>query len=608
MIMRARTRSALFAALVVSLIPLAARAQDSTLDRAMHDELDRSIRELHLGQLARPYYIAYRVFEEWGLGATATGGSLVSSTANHSRHFDPEVRVGDYAFDNTNFSEFSGGVALVSVGGGDEGVSFGSEGLPLDESYLELRRQMWLMTDFAYKQAAESFAGKKAALVNRSRRDSLPDFSRASPTHTIDTLPPIVLERSAAESLVRTLSAVPQLAGMYRSMVTLGVGNGRMFLLNTEGTTAIVRHPLLSLAIAGATQAVDGAPISGTMRRYARSAAELPPVDQLTRDIRAFALRLDSLRQAPVLDQYSGPVLLEGHAAAELFAESFAPALVGRRAPTGGPDVAAMMEASGRRMAAFGDRLGSRVLPTPLTVIDDPTVAEYAGAPLLGSYRVDDDGVPGRRKVLVDNGIVKQVLTTRTPVHGAPESTGNRRGDGAAASNMLVTSTAAVSDTELRSRLLALVKQRGLPFGLIIRELGVSAPNHEDPMAMLSAMRGRGAGRSVLLAYRLYPDGREELVRGARLVDVGAESFRDIVAVSQNAAILHRPSLSLGGMSSFMIPVELLESLGDADGAVPMASYVVPSLLFEDLSLERVEGEQPKPPVSPPPGSTSVRQ
>ncbi|HKN67837.1 MAG TPA: hypothetical protein VJW73_16250, partial [Gemmatimonadaceae bacterium] len=100
----------------------------------------------------------------------------------------------------------------------------------------------------------------------------------------------------------------------------------------------------------------------------------------------------------------------------------------------------------------------------------------------------------------------------------------------------------------------------------------------------------------------------EELVRGARLVDVGAESFKDVLAVSQNPAILHRASLGLGGMASFMMPVELLESLGDAAGGVPMASYVVPALLFEDLSLERVEGEQPKPPVSPPPGSASGPQ
>ncbi|HKN65297.1 MAG TPA: hypothetical protein VJW73_03425, partial [Gemmatimonadaceae bacterium] len=168
MTMRALTRSGFLAALVVSFTALAAHAQDSTLDRAMHDELERSIKELHLGQLARPYYIAYRVFEEWGLGATATGGSLVRSGANRNRHFEPEVRVGDYAFDNTNFSEFGGGVGLIAFGGGDEGVSFGPGGLPLDESYLELRRQMWLMTDLAYKQAAESFASKKAALLNRS--------------------------------------------------------------------------------------------------------------------------------------------------------------------------------------------------------------------------------------------------------------------------------------------------------------------------------------------------------------------------------------------------------------------------------------------------------
>lgn len=602
MICIVRRASTLVVGLVLAAAP--ARAQDSTLQRALHDELDRSIRDLRLGQLERPYFIAYRAYDSREVGASATGGSLLSSHTHHGRNVMPELRVGSYEFDNTNFMNFGGGIGLVSIAGGDDDGDFdGWPGqLPLDDSYLELRRQIWLITDFTYKHAAESYAAKRAALLNRSRRDSLPDFSRATPTRTIDTLPAASFERGDAESLVRALSAVPELARLDRSGVSVAVDNSDQYLITSEGTTSFVRRPQILVSASASTHASDGSPLGASFRVYARSVQTLPSQQQLASDIRALALRVDSLRSAPVLERYTGPVLFEGRAAAELFAERFAASLVGRRIPEGGADLAAMLDMGGRGAMSFADRVRSRVLPTSVSVVDDPTLATSDGVQLLGRYAVDADGVPARRKVLIENGIVKQVLTTRVPVRGFLESTGNRRGDGAAPSNLILTSTNGVSDAELKTRLLGLVKDRGLEYGIIVRELGSAVVNREDPMAMMNEMRGRGAGRGIFLAYRIYPDGREELVRGARLMDVTVESFKDIVAISRSATVLHRPVVGFGELP-FSPPAEMLESLDAGAGAsLPLASYVVPSLLFEDLSLERSRGEQPRPPLSPPPG------
>ncbi|HEY2375588.1 MAG TPA: metallopeptidase TldD-related protein [Gemmatimonadaceae bacterium] len=558
------------------------------------------MRGLRLGQLERPYFIAYRAYDARSIGASATGGSLLSSGTRHSRNVGPEVRVGDYAFDNTNFMNFGSSGMLMALGGED--FDFGAGSLPLDDSYLEFRRQVWLMTDMAYKHAAETYAEKRAALLNHSRRDSLPDFSRVTPTQTIDTTSVITLDRAEAESLVRALSAVAEFARLDRSSVRIGVDNTDQYLLNSEGTSAFVRRPQFSLTASASTQATDGAPLGASFHVYGHSLKDLPSREELARDIRTLALHLDSLRSAPVLEHYSGPVLFEGRAAAELFAERFAPALVGRRTPQGSADFAAMMDATGRGATPLSDRVRSRVLPNSMTVVDDPTLTTQDGVPLLGTYRVDNDGVPARRTVLIERGIVKQVLTTRVPVRGFLESTGNRRGDGAAPSNIVVTTTNGVSDAELKNRLVTMVKDRGLDYGLIVRELGSGAVNRDDPSAMMSELRGRGAGRLVLLAYRVYPDGREELVRGARLLGVSAESFKDIVAVSGRTTVLHRPTIAMGAFP-FSPPMEMLESLGDLAGeSLPLASYVVPSLLFEDVSLERSSGEQPRPPLSPPPG------
>jgi hypothetical protein len=416
----------------------------------------------------------------------------------------------------------------------------------------------------------------------------------------VDTVAPVTYSLRDAEALVRGLSALPELARLDHSNVHLSVGNTRTLMLNTEGTRTLVSRGLISISASAQTQATDGAPLAASMHVYATSAERAPTRDQLAAAIRVMATRLDSLRRAPVLDRYSGPVLIEGRAAAELFAEDFAPALIGHRRPGAGqPDFAAMMAATGRGVASFTDRVGSRVLPAFLSVVDDPTISELNGVPLFGSYRVDDDGVLAQRKVLVDSGIVKRVLTTRVPVRDSLGSTGNRRGEGAAPSNLIVTTSSGVSDAELRTRLLALVKQRGLPYGLIVRELGGTSISRDDPMEMMAAMRSRGGGRSVLFAYRVYADGHEELVRGARLVDFAVQSFKDILAVSSTTTVIHRVAMS----SNLPIPPEMLEAIGaEAGSAASLASYVVPSMLFEDLSLEHSSGEQPRPPLSPPPG------
>jgi predicted Zn-dependent protease len=590
--------AAVAATILVSATPGAAAAQDDALGRALRDELARSIKELKVDQLERPYYIAYRVREEQGFDVSATMGSLLGGSESRGRALVPEVRVGDYAFDNTNFMGMGGGGMGISFGRGGAPMSFFG-GLPLDDNYIELRRQIWLATDAAYKEAAETFAAKKAALLNRARRDTLADLSRVTSTQTTDELPSVAESRSDAESLVRDLSALPELTRLSHSSVSMAVSNSRSRLITSEGTTSVESRPLITISASASTQAVDGEPLQAGLHVFVRSMQSVPSRDQLRRDVRSFALRLDSLRSAPVLERYNGPVIIEGRAAGELFAEVFAPALSGRRRPEGGPDFAAMMEANGRGVTSFTEKLGSRVLPTFLSVLDDPTISERNGQPLFGNYRVDDDGVPGVRKTVVDNGALKLVLTTRTPVQGSSQSTGNHRGGGASPSNLIVTSTTAVSDPELKSKLLALVKQRGLEYGVVIRELGGASMIADDPMSFISAMRGRGAGRRVLLAYRVYPDGREELVRGVRLSDVTAQSFKDILAVSSSETVLHRPAI---GSSDLPFPVEMMEMMQDAGPSVALASYVVPAMLFEDLSLTRDTGERPKLPLSGPPG------
>ncbi len=564
------------------------------ITRAMRDELARSMEKLRLPQLDKPYFIAYRIHEARGLEASATCGSLLSSSDDDSRirALTVEVRVGDYAFDNSNF------LSPPSFSLGTIHPQFGFNELPIDDNYLEIRRQVWLATDGSYKQAVEQLAAKKAALQNKTRAEDLPDFSKENPTQIMDIEPAVQMKRSDAEMRVRKLSKLlGAKPGLNSSMVSLSVSNGRSLYLNSEGTFYEKSHPLVTLTAASSTQAADGMKLGDSVTFYSDSRDRLPPDDRVAALIEEMGGRLKSLRDAPVLARYNGPVLFEGRAAAEIFAEEFAGGLAGQRKPVSGMGE---MEAIFERFpqfagSSFVGKIGARVLPDFLSVVDNPTLSVYGQEPLFGGYKVDDDGVLAHETRLVEGGILKTLLTARTPVEGVTHSTGNGRRGGPIPSNLIVEAREGLSETELKSRLVEMMKRSNLDYGIVVRKIGggTGAGMEEQALAMFSGMTGQpGAGKAVLLAYKVYPDGREEMIRGAHLSGLTAESFKGIVAASKSAIVFsspHTPQFNFS--SSFFLSFGAAQSL-------PMVSYIVPSLLFEDLSLTKPAQETPNPPFS----------
>ncbi len=568
--MRAAARTlAVVIASSCALCPLAAQAPGGdALDRAMRDELQRSMRELRLGQLDKPYFIGYRVIETNMSVAMARYGSLAGSRERRSRVLAVELRVGDYSFDNSNM--------------------FASPHLlPVDDDYLAIRREIWLATDEAYKNAVQAIASKRVARMNRQKggSDTIADFSKEPATQTVDEQPLRPVAMTELQSLVRELSGVRELKALQSSSATITVTQTRERFLTSEGTTIVRSRSLATVGIDGGTQATDGALLQASTTMIGRTLDALPARAALVQRVRALAQDLDSLRTAPVIDRYAGPMLFEGRAAAQLFAQAFAPGLVaGRRAQMGG--------------GGFADKLGSRVMPEWMTVSDDPTRHALGGEPLLGDYAVDEEGVPARANVVVEGGYLKTLLTTRVPVEGVERSTGNARGGGAAPSNLIVSVDSGLGDAALRRRLLALVQKRKLPYGIIVRDLDANRFT-----AMMQAMESgdyeslaaQSGGTALVAAYRVYPDGREERIRGARMTGVTSESFRDIIAASATPTVLHEVG-SGGGLLASMT----MQTSGFGGAPTPV-SYAVPSLLFEDVTLAKPSGARPKPPLSEPP-------
>jgi hypothetical protein len=347
----------------------------------------------------------------------------------------------------------------------------------------------------------------------------------------------------------------------------------------------------VSLNVLASTQAADGMPLFDSYDIGVPTQADLPSRDSLMAAVRGLAARLTQLRQVPLADSYEGPVLFEAEAAAELFNAVIAPKMVGTRRPVANAQFDQMMAMTANDWI---DMLGSPVLPKFLSVVDDPTLRSIDGISVDG-YRVDDDGVPARATTVVDHGVLKTLLTTRVPVMGIEHSTGNRRGGaggGAMPSHVIVSADSALSADDLKRKLLALAAAQGRDYAIVVRRL--ASPRRAgsfDQVAFVSMMMsdgGDGPRIQPLAAFKVYSDGREELVRGADIGGPSAASFKDIVAVSKGRSVYSTLYASRG--SPF--------AGGGGSGTV---TYVMPSLLFGNVSLRRMRGGNPKLPLVPPP-------
>lgn len=573
------------------LSPARAASEDILL-KAMKDELVRSLEKLQLEELDKPYFIAYRIDETNSLSASASLGSLLTSGDNHSRTLYVEVRVGGYELDNTNFlgtPSFSSSRMVRSFGGISQ--------LPLDDDYREIRRQVWLATDGAYKQAVEDLAKKRAVLKHKTRTEELADFSKEEAVEIHDDRPPASAEVGDLEELATSISALFRaMPAVYTSKVEALVTNTRTLYVNSEGTSYTRTRPRVRFSAVAATQAADGMLLEDFVAAYGRDVADLPPRDELAQRVGELGARLAALRDAELLDRYNGPVLFEGQAAAELFAQVFAPELIAQRRPVAGDErMARMAERSAG--AQWEDRLGARVLPRFLSVTDDPTRAELDGTALQATYKVDDEGVPARATAVIERGYLKTLLNGRAPIEGVERSTGNRRG-AVVPSNLIVAADRSLSAEELREELLQLVKDREAEFGVLVRRLG----NHQlkataDLFGPRRFFSLGGEGQQTVIepavaAYKVYPDGREVLLRNVEISGLTAATFKEIVVAGDKPEVT-----SLPFAARVTDPLRQFSMRGFG-GAAPVASMAVPDLLFEQVVLKKPSGEIPKLPVA----------
>ena len=554
--------------------------------RAMQDELARS-KTLALSNLDKPYFIQYTTSDAEEFTASASLGGLISSSSAHVRQPRIDIRVGGYDFDNTN-SVYSGR------------ASFGL--FPLDDNYRAMRSILWLATDSLYKSAADQISRKRTVLREIADPDKTPDFAPASPVQIVERVPDAKVDERLWKDLVRKLSAVfANYSSVTASQVRFRTISSTYRLVNTEGTVLRVPQQLSDLAVTASALAPDGTRVWNHRLLTGLVPAQLPGPEALQVIAQKTAEETDLLLKAPKGEEYAGPVLFEGEAAAQMIGQVLTDALRLPRkplAPPGSSSPATQMIES-----VWATRLGSKVVPEWLSIIDDPAEEKFEGAPLAGYYRVDDEGVPVQRLTLVDKGVLKGFLLSRAPVRKFNGSNGHGRLPGrfgseeAVIGNLFVQTEGGVPDDQLRQRLIDKVKSSGLKYGLIVRRLDFpSTSNFQELQSLARQMQKSGFSRTLnapLLAYKVYPDGREELVRGLRFGEFSAKDLRDIAAVSSRRYVFNY----VNNGSSL--------NVADAASDATSSSVIAPSMLFDSVDLAPAESEAGRPPTVPPPALIS---
>lgn len=559
-------------------------ARADTQLRAMLDELARS-KTLQLNNLDKPYFIQYTTSDADEATISASLGGVTASNRIHLRHPRVEVRIGDYKFDNTN---------SVYMGNSVLGL------FPVDDDYQAMRTDLWLSTDALYKAATDQITHKRTILREIAEPEKTPDFSPATPLGVIQPVSTIDFDQKHWEQIIRQLSA--------RFTAHPSVLNSRIFLrsiastyrlANTEGTIVRVPQDLSEIEIESNALAPDGDHVWDHQFFTVLRSSQFPKEQELIKATDSVAAETAALAKAPLADDYTGPVLFEQEAAAELMAGTLTDAIRLQRKPLAPPGA---NNRSQSIESVWATRLGSNVTPAWLTITDDPDEKEFHGTPLAGHYQVDDEGVPAQRVTLVDKGVLKGFLFSREPIGKFAASNGHGRLPGAwgteaaAIGNLFVHADQAATEAQLKAKLLEQVKTAGLKYGVIVRRLDFpSTANFEELQSIARQLQKNGYTRTInvpLLAYRVYPDGREELVRGWRFNEFSAKDLRDIDAASDHPYVLNY----VNNGSSY--------NLTSARSDATTSSVICPSLLFDSIDLVRAEEENAKLPIVPPPSLT----
>ena len=599
----------ILAGLILGIFASAAPSSQAPTDndhtmQAMRDEMARSKGRLELqippsGKPVRPYYIEYRLLDMDVREIVAEFCALVTTTHNRQRLMNVAARVGDYKRDSSNFFSEEGFRGFIGPSGT----------VGIDRDYDSLRQDLWIATDQAFKEAVETYSRKEAYLSSLARPSDIDDFSRVEAIQHVEPLANSDWSNRNWEQEARdTSAALRAFPQIYESRVTYYLVYMTEYLLTSEGTEVRANHSFAAIEAGMNTLADDGMQVNHYYSTYAPRPADLPDVETVRKQLNVAGSELMGMRAAPTASDYTGPVLFESRAAAALLAQVLGPSLSGARPPVAFQAVVEQLMSSLGARSDWSGKVGSRVLPETVSLVDDPSAKDYKGTLLIGGYAIDEEGVPSAKVTIVSNGKLKNLLMSRRPGSDFERSNGHGRAAfGIDArptmSNLFFASSETIPKDELKKKFLDACRAEKLDYCLVVRQMdnpSISILHQEDFTELLASFGGNAAtDRLPLVVYRVYvSDGHEELVRGARITGFSPRSLRNIEAIGNDDYVYNYMQNESAGVAG-----TALGAFGTAQNGVP-ASVVAPSLLFEEVEVRGARGEPKRLPIIPEPPMT----
>ncbi len=563
----------------------------------MHDEMERARTRLQLPGVEKPFYLEYRLMDLDVRAVTSSFGALVSTSTTRNRFMSVEVRVGDYHLDSSNFISEDGFQGFLG--------STGEVGI--DRDYNSLRQDLWLATDQAYKQAVTQMSLKQSFLRSLTKPPEIDDFSQAAPLVKIDAhAEPDWTSRNwedESRAASAALANFPHLSGTRVNYYMIYV---TYYLMNSEGTTVRTSRSLAAIEAALDTTADDGMALHDYYATYVTKPADLPDPAAVGSSLAQTGTELMTMRQSPLMQDFTGPVLFDPPAAGSLLAQALAPSLSGARPPLSTmPAFDEIMERMGGR-SEWSGRVNTRVLPANVSLVDDPTLKEFNGQPLLGNYEIDDEGVKAQRVQVVENGSLKNLLMSRRPGPDFSASNGHSRSALLSdmrplASNLFLQANGGLDSAALKKKFLDACRDDGHEWCLEVKRMdnpALSSIRQEDFSDFLGGIAGGVASgeRIPLVVYRVYvSDGREEMVRGGHIEGLQLRAIRNIAAIGNDETVFQYMQNTAGGFAG-----TALGAFGSAQGGIPSA-VVTPSLLLDEIEFRGFHGEPRRLPLVPAP-------
>lgn len=554
---------------------LAQTNADDIIFKAMNDELNRNISKLTISNYPSPFFVSYQFGDGQSLMIQSTLGALRSSNENPVRSQNVRLMVGNYSLNDENF-----------VSGSRSNSAGGSYiQLPLENNYDAIRRAFWIASDQSYKRAIESYDQKLSALKqkNKSDEEKLDDYSKIKPVSLIMKSTPVKYDKVKWEAMAKDVSgefkAYPQISN---SSVSIALANACVYVTSNEGTRIKIPLGIACIWINANSQAEDGELLNDQLLYYALTPEQLPTADKIKQDIKQMSDNILALSKAPAIkNSYSGPVIFEGEAVAELCAQKLfkGNGLIASREP-----VYAVEQQNQGGLNKLDDKINQKICSENITIKETPKLKSFNNIPLIGTFEIDAEGVaPEAELVLIDKGILKTMLNDRIPTNKIRESNGHRRfslsGGYVSAQKgpgvVNVSYENGLSIKMLRTAVLAEAEKNGLEFIYVIRKLEVSNPGQTRSLSTMMGGRNLAVSKPIGIYKVMVKTGEEKLEKSGIISEFQMNKFKDITMGSTEQIVYNT----------------LLNS------SLPV-SYIVPqAIVFDDVSIEKDKNARPKLPL-----------